>query len=172
MNVELLTLKLAVRHILRVLTRSPHSPNYLPPLIFALTRSQAALGFVNPLLYAAWAQNKDRREPHDQHARNHTVIAIHVRTRHILTHIGTRSLQTCTQACTDTTYYSYTRMHTSSLALFASFNDIVKGSNRCTEGGCLCQSGFDAAPGWDAATGLGTPNFGVLTHTMDQILSS
>ena len=37
------------------------------------------------------------------------------------------------------------------------FNDIVDGSNRCTEGGCWCQTGFDAKPGWDASTGRHTP---------------
>lgn len=27
------------------------------------------------------------------------------------------------------------------------FNDIVQGSNKCTESGCWCQTGFDAKPG-------------------------
>jgi len=49
------------------------------------------------------------------------------------------------------------------------FNDIVDGSNRCTEGGCWCQTGFDAKPGWDASTGLGTPNFGRILAAMDEI---
>jgi tripeptidyl-peptidase-1 len=45
------------------------------------------------------------------------------------------------------------------------FNDVVQGDNQCTEssgcsatddGGC---TGYFAAPGWDATTGLGTPNY-------------
>nr|GAT56545.1 subtilisin-like protein [Mycena chlorophos] len=39
----------------------------------------------------------------------------------------------------------------------AGFNDIVSGSNP----GCG-QAGFTAVAGWDAVTGLGTPNFGLL----------
>ena len=35
----------------------------------------------------------------------------------------------------------------------SAFNDIVTGSNRCTESGCWCQTGFEAKPGWDASTG-------------------
>eukprot|EP00937_MAST-01D_sp_MAST-1D-sp2_P000959 g959.t1 len=47
------------------------------------------------------------------------------------------------------------------------FNDITEGNNACTESGCLCKTGFGAAPGWDAATGLGTPNFGRLLEAID-----
>jgi len=43
----------------------------------------------------------------------------------------------------------------------ASFQDIVQGNNKCTEQSCGC-TGFDAAPGWDATTGLGSPNVGNL----------
>ena len=32
---------------------------------------------------------------------------------------------------------------------------------------CLCQTGFDATPGWDASTGLGTPNLGNLIAAID-----
>lgn len=49
------------------------------------------------------------------------------------------------------------------------FNDVTEGSNRCTESGCTCKEGFGAATGWDAATGLGTPNFGRLLAVIDQI---
>ena len=49
------------------------------------------------------------------------------------------------------------------------FNDVTEGSNRCTESGCLCQTGFGAAVGWDAASGLGTPNFGLLLEAIDAI---
>jgi tripeptidyl-peptidase-1 len=49
----------------------------------------------------------------------------------------------------------------------AAYNDITVGSNRCTEDGCSCTNGFLATPGWDAATGLGTPNFGVLINALD-----
>lgn len=34
-------------------------------------------------------------------------------------------------------------------------NDIVKGIN----GYCTKEEGFEAAPGWDPVTGLGTPNY-------------
>ena len=51
----------------------------------------------------------------------------------------------------------------------AAFNDIVQGSNRCTESGCECHTGFTAVEGWDAATGLGTPNYGRLVAAMDAI---
>jgi tripeptidyl-peptidase-1 len=39
------------------------------------------------------------------------------------------------------------------------FQDVVKGDNKCTEQGCQdsCQ-GFEATGGWDPVTGLGTPN--------------
>jgi tripeptidyl-peptidase-1 len=40
----------------------------------------------------------------------------------------------------------------------STFNDVTEGDNRCTEGSC-CKYGFDAGPGWDAVTGLGTPNY-------------
>jgi len=48
----------------------------------------------------------------------------------------------------------------------ATFNDVTVGNNICTEDGCSagCQ-GWQAAPGWDPVTGLGTPNFGnMLTY--------
>lgn len=35
----------------------------------------------------------------------------------------------------------------------SAFNDIIEGSNRCTEGGCICKTGFNAVQGWDASTG-------------------
>jgi tripeptidyl-peptidase-1 len=42
------------------------------------------------------------------------------------------------------------------------FFDVVQGDNTCTESACPCPAGtgFYAAPGWDATTGLGTPNYG------------
>ena len=49
----------------------------------------------------------------------------------------------------------------------AAFNDIVEGNNRCTESGCICHTGFEAAPGWDASTGLGTPNLGRMLEAID-----
>lgn len=39
----------------------------------------------------------------------------------------------------------------------AAFNDVVVGDNKCTES--CCSMGFTATAGWDAATGLGTPNW-------------
>jgi tripeptidyl-peptidase-1 len=50
------------------------------------------------------------------------------------------------------------------------FNDVTVGNNRCSEAGCHCKQGFDAAKGWDATTGLGSLNYGnILTavQTMD-----
>ena len=41
------------------------------------------------------------------------------------------------------------------------FNDVTSGDNRCAEASC-CRLGFDAAPGWDPVTGLGTVNFAAL----------
>ncbi len=39
------------------------------------------------------------------------------------------------------------------------FQDITKGDNTCTENGCVTGcTGFGAVAGWDATTGLGTPN--------------
>ena len=49
------------------------------------------------------------------------------------------------------------------------FHDIVYGDNHCTESGCLCTEGFRAAPGWDAATGLGTINLGALIDLIDAL---
>lgn len=50
-----------------------------------------------------------------------------------------------------------------------SFNDITSGDNSCTEGACPCpaNTGFGATAGWDATTGLGTPNYGVLKATIE-----
>jgi tripeptidyl-peptidase-1 len=51
------------------------------------------------------------------------------------------------------------------------FNDIVKGDNKCTEGGCApgCQ-GFVAGKGWDAVSGLGTPNYAELAKYVESVL--
>ena len=40
------------------------------------------------------------------------------------------------------------------------FQDVLTGDNSCTESACPCpaKTGFGAVAGWDAATGLGTPN--------------
>lgn len=51
----------------------------------------------------------------------------------------------------------------------AAFQDVTVGDNRCTEEGCSCKYGFTAEPGWDAATGLGTPNVGRIVAAMDTI---
>lgn len=40
----------------------------------------------------------------------------------------------------------------------AAFQDITVGSNKCTSFLCEGCTGFEAAKGWDAATGFGTPN--------------
>lgn len=51
----------------------------------------------------------------------------------------------------------------------AAFNDITVGDNACTESGCACKYGFPAIRGWDAATGLGTPNVGLIIAAMDAL---
>ena len=44
-----------------------------------------------------------------------------------------------------------------------SFNDIVVGENKCADfGPYCCEYSFKAQPGWDATTGLGSPNFQAL----------
>lgn len=41
----------------------------------------------------------------------------------------------------------------------AAFHDITVGNNDCTEDGCTAGcTGFEAAKGWDATTGWGTPD--------------
>eukprot|EP00919_Chromeraceae_sp_WS-2016_P006762 GHVR01015884.1.p1 GENE.GHVR01015884.1~~GHVR01015884.1.p1 ORF type:complete len:824 (-),score=111.03 GHVR01015884.1:2728-5199(-) len=54
------------------------------------------------------------------------------------------------------------------------FNDIMVGSNDCLMGGinsecCGKESGFQATPGWDAVTGLGTINFPVLAEAVIEL---
>ena len=49
------------------------------------------------------------------------------------------------------------------------FHDITEGNNACTEQGCFCKTGFQATPGWDASTGLGTPNVGVMMEAMEKL---
>lgn len=45
----------------------------------------------------------------------------------------------------------------------SAFNDVVIGNNGARKGGLLiCDESFGAAGGWDAATGVGTPNFPVV----------
>ena len=40
------------------------------------------------------------------------------------------------------------------------FQDVTVGDNKCTEAGCATTcKGYTAAKGWDAVTGLGTPNY-------------
>lgn len=51
----------------------------------------------------------------------------------------------------------------------AAFQDVTVGDNRCTESGCQCKYGFTAEKGWDAATGLGTPNVGRIIAAMDAL---
>ena len=49
------------------------------------------------------------------------------------------------------------------------FNDITFFNNACTEQGCSCKTGYMATEGWDAATGLGTPNYGLLLEALDEL---
>ena len=49
------------------------------------------------------------------------------------------------------------------------FNDIVTGDNACSAGSSVetvncCEYSFSAQPGWDATTGLGSPNYGILAN--------
>ena len=39
------------------------------------------------------------------------------------------------------------------------FKDVTIGDNGCNDSSACCTQGFQASPGWDAATGLGTPRF-------------
>jgi tripeptidyl-peptidase-1 len=40
------------------------------------------------------------------------------------------------------------------------FNDVTEGENKCSaRAEHCCPSGFNACAGWDAVTGVGTPNF-------------
>jgi len=53
----------------------------------------------------------------------------------------------------------------------ASFNDVTVGNNKCTQsGGQCCSTGFSASAGWDATTGLGTPNYSKLVAAIDTVL--
>ena len=56
----------------------------------------------------------------------------------------------------------------------ALFNDITTGNNNCTQGGAPCPSGgWTAAPGWDAVTGLGSPNIGsMVTYLQNKYANS
>jgi subtilase family serine protease len=48
------------------------------------------------------------------------------------------------------------------------FNDVTVGDNSCTESACPCpaKTGFGAIKGWDASTGLGTPNYEKIKATL------
>lgn len=49
----------------------------------------------------------------------------------------------------------------------SNFQDITLGNNKCTEDGCNAKcTGYTAAPGWDAATGFGTPNVAKLVAAL------
>ena len=39
-------------------------------------------------------------------------------------------------------------------------NDIVSGNNKCSASAPCCTQGYDAVPGWDPASGLGSVNYG------------
>ena len=45
------------------------------------------------------------------------------------------------------------------------FHDVTQGKNT----GGMQQYGFKAVKGWDAATGLGTPNYGALSEAINQL---
>ncbi|GLD95136.1 hypothetical protein PINS_up003761 [Pythium insidiosum] len=46
----------------------------------------------------------------------------------------------------------------------SAFNDVVIGNNGAAKGnGHVCENAFAATPGWDAASGVGTPNFAFIS---------
>jgi hypothetical protein len=45
-------------------------------------------------------------------------------------------------------------------------NDITSGNNKCVSSGYCCPSGFNAAIGWDPATGLGSVNYGEMADLL------
>jgi len=49
------------------------------------------------------------------------------------------------------------------------FNDVIYGDNRCTRFSSCCQYGYGAAEGWDAVTGLGSPNFNNMLGYIKQL---
>lgn len=55
-------------------------------------------------------------------------------------------------------------------ALYANYtsytNDVTKGNNRCVSPALCCAQGFYATAGWDPATGLGSLNYGKLSHVL------
>lgn len=53
------------------------------------------------------------------------------------------------------------------------FIDIVQGDNRCTENGCgsTCV-GFNAYKGWDAVSGLGSPNYPKMLEGLEKMLTT
>lgn len=51
----------------------------------------------------------------------------------------------------------------------AAFQDITTGDNACTESGCQCKYGFSAVAGWDAVSGLGSPNVAAIIVAMDKM---
>ena len=56
-------------------------------------------------------------------------------------------------------------MYSAAANVTGSFYDVTIGSNRCGAIGFTpqcCSHAYHAAPGWDAVTGLGSPNYAVL----------
>jgi len=49
------------------------------------------------------------------------------------------------------------------------FHDVVQGNNRCTASSICCSYGFNASPGWDPVTGLGSVNVGRLLDALKKI---
>jgi hypothetical protein len=53
------------------------------------------------------------------------------------------------------------------------FRDIIYGNNRCSSfSGHCCKHGFEASLGWDACTGIGSPNFTVISNILDTFLGA
>jgi len=50
----------------------------------------------------------------------------------------------------------------------SAFHDITTGNNKCTES-CCATYGYEAAPGWDPVTGLGTPNYPLLAKYLTSL---
>jgi hypothetical protein len=53
------------------------------------------------------------------------------------------------------------------------FRDITHGENGCSAfGGSCCAAGFNATDGWDASTGVGSPNFAVISGILGTYLGA
>jgi len=53
------------------------------------------------------------------------------------------------------------------------FQDVTEGDNACSAlGGSCCSQGFNASDGWDASSGVGSPNFAVISGILGTYLGA